>query len=551
MLVGASGTMGQVAARGRRKGGAALAEFTLVLVCVGVLGAFARSLGSGALVDGLAAPPVTLTARAAWLTQHAGGAIGVVSLLGWLALVCGRQDWPLRVRLLLILAIWCVAGHALAWFAGRIEVFGLAFSGLLFWLSYGLALTAALCGLAARPGTHASVGGAVHWWIYPGWLLLSGLGILWLLDYSARGYPKYAYLGVYQFDAWLTATAALTLIAAALPRLLLGLGRQLARLEAGRTGGIALHVLLTGLWAVGVVGVAYATGYSGRQQVAMLAETLRLPIWLLAGWLGYRWFASGLRPLSAFLAFGALMSMLALGFWSLNDKGPILVQAVALSLLAGAVAAAVVGHHLGIWLGRAFALLLIGALLSAIAWAVFHYAPVDRLVALQHPHRGELEFLSELRWFMNAAPAEGFGLGQVPWCGNAASLGLSTCAGVPRQIQSDYVFAALVGVWGKSNAALLVVALLGWLASLAGARFSRAGVSAVDHNALAGWLVAMGVAAYVVQTVVSMFGTLGAMPLTGVGMPLLAYGGTSLLTLGLLAGMAINPLSQTVREYRS
>ena len=57
--------------------------------------------------------------------------------------------------------------------------------------------------------------------------------------------------------------------------------------------------------------------------------------------------------------------------------------------------------------------------------------------------------LALVTWFQQAAPPHGFGPGAVPWCGFARR---TSCPGVPAQIQSDYTFTALVGVFGWAGA---------------------------------------------------------------------------------------------------
>ena len=75
-------------------------------------------------------------------------------------------------------------------------------------------------------------------------------------------------------------------------------------------------------------------------------------------------------------------------------------------------------------------------------------SPPSRLENLAAPFASANDQLALVTWFQRAAPAEGFGLGAVPWCGFAPSRG---CSGVPAQIHSDYTFTALVGVFGAAG----------------------------------------------------------------------------------------------------
>jgi cell division protein FtsW (lipid II flippase) len=234
--------------------------------------------------------------------------------------------------------------------------------------------------------------------------------------------------------------------------------------------------------------------------------------------------------------------MLVLALWVGKDKGPILVQAVAVVVMLGGMMLASPGGRRWLPAGFIAGVIVVAVGLLALSWLLFSYAPPERLAALTHPYQGKLEFLSEIHWFMHAVPAQGFGLTQVPWCGYAGSLGSASCVGVPQQIQSDYVFAALVGIFGPQQATLLIALLLLWLGSLVLSQGQRTPGAVFDMSSFVTWLIASGATAYAVQTVISCLGTLGAIPLTGVSIPLFAYGGASLMTLSMLTGLAVNRL---------
>lgn len=530
-------------------------EALLVLVSCSFLWQLAMQPGidSGlpsSLAGWLSALPSDLASRRVWLEANTGPALAVVAMTGWLALLVGRQASPLLVRLCLIIALWSLTANGVATGVGRgfmsrdaieLACLGMCASGVL-----AAMLASAVWGTRRECGDcdRATV---VNVLAYPGWLLFGGLGNLWLVDFAAHGYAKYAYIGVYQFDAWLLANLVLTICAACLQNLLSSVSRLLARVEGGRFGGMPFVLAVALSWVFGIVCLARMMD-TRLLHVAGLSEALRVPVWFALAWLTYRWVDNGLRPVGGIFAAGLLLACMVLALFLVDDKGPILVQAVAVSLLLGSMAAAPIWQRISPVVGVSLAVGLTATLLFAIYWGVFRYAPHDRLEALAHPHEGALEFLSEIRWFLHGAPIDGYGLGRVPWCGNSAVQGATACAGVPRQIQSDYVFAALAGIWGVGMAMLLILALLAWLATLVVARFDRSSGRAVDLNNLAGWLVAGGATAYATQIMVSTLGTLGVIPLTGVSIPLLAYGGSSLITLGLLTGMAVNSFPRPVRQ---
>ncbi len=531
-----------------------VASFELVLVIVAcvLLWHIARGLADDASLVWTPLQwrqmlPTTLVERTDWLNSHIGEALAILGLSGWAALWLGRLRIGMQYRLAAILSLWLLAGAAVAAGVGRIPLapaklalvasclagIGLSWAALGAWLDYRARIASA----AVLPVTPLSA------CIYPGWLFIGGLGVLWLLDYAARGYLKYRHIGVYQFDALLLATALFTLVAAAAPAFLAGMSRQLARIEGNKGSSIFPILIILAVWIVVITVLALRIPLAERP-VALITESLRLAAWVGMAWFTYRWVGTGLRPATGILAATTLLALLLPALWLLEDRGPILVQAIALSLVLGSLVMAPLRQRTLPLMATLVALALVMAALAGIAWSVYHFAPPLRLVAIENLGQGQLEYLSENRWFIRHSPVLGHGLGKTPWCGHAGSLGVAGCAGVAQQIQSDYVFAALSGVWGALPATLLIFLLLGWLTLLIHSRFSQASARAVDLNTLAGWLIAAGGLTYAVQIIVSSLGTLGAIPLTGISIPLLAYGGTSLFSLALLAGLAINAFPQ-------
>ena len=152
-----------------------------------------------------------------------------------------------------------------------------------------------------------------------------------------------------------------------------------------------------------------------------------------------------------------------------------------------------------------------------------------------------------MTWFQRAAPAAGFGPGAVPWCGFGAA---GACAGVPAQIQSDYTFTALVGVFGTTAAWAMTLGCAFWLhllisrhgqATSGDPRFVRLGRRIVnDEQAFLSWLSVMWVVLALCQLAVTVAGNLAVIPLTGVTFPFVSFGMTSLVLNMAMLGFAIN-----------
>ncbi|HRE29437.1 MAG TPA: FtsW/RodA/SpoVE family cell cycle protein, partial [Anaerolineales bacterium] len=97
---------------------------------------------------------------------------------------------------------------------------------------------------------------------------------------------------------------------------------------------------------------------------------------------------------------------------------------------------------------------------------------------------------------------------------------------------SDFIFSALSEEWGLSGA----LAMIGLQALLAarGLHAAARAQSAFDR------LLAIGLTTLsALQTVLIVGGALRVVPLTGVTLPFVSYGGSSLLTQGLMLGLLI------------
>ena len=102
---------------------------------------------------------------------------------------------------------------------------------------------------------------------------------------------------------------------------------------------------------------------------------------------------------------------------------------------------------------------------ARITLALFRLGAVDsvtaaRLESLAAPFASTNDQLALVTWFQRAAPAQGFGIGAVPWCGYATA---GRCSGVPAQIHSDYTFTAIVGVFGATAAWAAALGCAVWL----------------------------------------------------------------------------------------
>ena len=504
------------------------------------------------------------------LLPAAGGQWAAAMLLGFGLLLWSRRPGRPAYGVAAALALWGVA----AWVArvpwpfaahrgfepARLERWDQALASAPADFVLALAAAAALLLLwaLARPREQAAVGPAQALSSrigYPGLVLATGLGALLLLELSANGHPVNRYLALYhQGHLWLGMLLFSVLLFLRQP-LSRGLGWTLsiageaARGTARRLGpvGAAAAGLLLTLAALIVFGLSLAnlrqlTSELGRVWLIVGAAWF---FFLRAGPLAERLARAGPAAVSVVRYLGPLLFVVAVLIAAMlvtRDMGPLLIAGYA----SGAFLAASVAMwwHLrsGYSVGPlVLATLLFAAWIGAVTLALFQLGSVDsvtatRLESVAAPFASTNDQTALVAWFQRAAPAEGFGIGAVPWCGFSSVGG---CSGVPAQIHSDYTFTAIVGVFG---------ALAGWAAALGCAvwlhrlirhhgRVTRgeprlianAGQISSDGQALLSWVGVAWVVLTLCQLAVTVAGNLALLPLTGVTFPFVSFGMTSLL----------------------
>ena len=523
---------------------------------------------------GFHAPAITgKPLRAQWLNEHAGAMLTTLALCGLLTLNLGRSISRSSVKQPLIAACWCLTGYVSGTFDARWSWTWLPQYLAQFiasgnaWLCAAVVLLmiALACALSSRHKalsdwefTHA----AASVWVYPGLVLFCGTGWLWLLDWAARGHLDKQFVGIYQIDALWLAFALFTLIAAQQGQILAGISRAVSRLEqisVTRMGWLNTPDLLLLAGLLAWTGLIVLLGHFGagslghlkmyQRQSALLAELMRIPVWLALGWIVYRWVETGhsktarRRGLSAVVV---LLSGLVCGLKLDHDGGPILAQTIAVVWISSGLLLAVLlrrfrsksGWIAG-WLAAT------GSAVAGTAgaiWLAFIQAPGKRVDAMRLDFQGPLDFLSVMHWLMDATPAFGFGLGKTPWCGYAHAAGLVTqCrrAGVPGQIQSDYVAFAMLSLWGWLPTLLILAALLLWLWELLRKVPARQGQTC-SFDLLRHWTVTGFAVTSAVQIALSVAGTLGRTPLAGLAIPMLSLGGAGLVSTAIFAGLSVN-----------
>jgi hypothetical protein len=167
----------------------------------------------------------------------------------------------------------------------------------------------------------------------------------------------------------------------------------------------------------------------------------------------------------------------------------------------------------------------------------------ERLASVRSPFTATNDQLAIITWFQQSAPPDGYGLGAVPWCGEIAG---PVCRGVPRQIQSDYVYTALVGLYGKGVAVALVAMLALWLVQVVihhgGATRGTVTLTSpvATQQAWLSWIAVCWVGLTLAQLAITVAGNLGWLPLTGITFPFASFGAWSLLANTFFLSLAIS-----------
>ena len=224
------------------------------------------------------------------------------------------------------------------------------------------------------------------------------------------------------------------------------------------------------------------------------------------------------------------------------DLGTVLLLGVvllALMFLAGAKL-----RHLGL-------ILLAGLLLAPVAWhkikpyqraritAVLLQSDTLRAAVIEHPER--YEFLASKRQALEWAASSGFQLvASKKAVGSGCGLGHGWGKGVYVEHKSflpdrhnDFIFALIGHQWGLAGCVVVLVCY--GVLVVAGVRI--AGVTTEPF----GRLLAVGVVVLLASQVVINVGmTLGLMPITGMTLPFVSYGGSSLLTNFIALGLLLS-----------
>ena len=153
-----------------------------------------------------------------------------------------------------------------------------------------------------------------------------------------------------------------------------------------------------------------------------------------------------------------------------------------------------------------------------------------RITSFQNPEADSSDSGYHLRQSLIAVGSGGF-FGSLNSLANDGTGGYSSQY-VP-EIQTDFIFTQVCEQWGTFGAICLL--------TLYGILISRMINIARDSKDIFGRIIATGMVAYFLFAIWQNIGmTIGLMPITGITLPLVSYGGSSLLTTILSLGLVLN-----------
>lgn len=490
------------------------------------------------------------------------------AVTAWLLLALGRRGGRLNRLLFVALISWALVAFMthphMEWLDGN----------PVHWLTARWVLPLALIVLATTilylpvrhtvlPSEPASSFG------YPGFVLFLGLGWWLLLDLSSFGHFENRFQGLYQEGNLFVAFMVVSLVTPLrnlIARIVLECLSYWPLAAAGDDRRSLLYWGL-GIAVTGVMLVLFWLFFQAHRQFT--SELFRTVLLLGLSWmllaraeiLASPWLqplpTEGARfDVRAFLAalprrlklaapLAPLLMLVLGGLLLTDDMGPLLVVLYFAAIFIGV--AVVIG--LSSWFSLPLAIAAGMATLALYEWGLsclllwlgngLEGRIGERVQSAEQPFLASNDQMAHVLWFQDAArEAGGFSFGAVPWCGEIAG----TCRGVPPQIQSDYMFTALLGVLGPWAWFMLGLFIL-WLWRVAHAH-PAATTGRVDASDLRqgwlSWLALCWAGLSLTQMAVTVAGNLCWLPLTGITFPFLSYGAWSLLANSLMLGLVLD-----------
>lgn len=457
------------------------------------------------------------------------------SMVTWFMLTLSRQNR----HPLLLLPIGLTAWGLVIALISHGAIFSMKVGLMIFCL--GMLLTAAVLFLPSQkifeqfPDNREQISSP---WLYPLFVAFTTFGLLILFDLSGRSYfsLRYLFLSHFQDLFWCY--------------VIISFSRIISQVVAGGIKWLVANNLLHAIWGntatqskkarilLGVMTVGFlALAIILRGDSAKIAEISK--IWLISflavflainqrALINNLFFHS--KKMTFLLIFALLIPVISLAIS--NEKGTILVMLFMLTFMVGVALSNRIfqmggrGYITGVLSSTAILLVLMMVLVNVSG---FDDRTAERVSTWMNPFASTNDQMAILHWFRESAPFLGFGLGDVPWCGYH----LSGCRGVPLQMQSDYTITSVMAVLGIWASVIVLAIYFAWLLLMAIKQLAFANEQTKSHllsssYLLLSWMILVWIVITIFQAIVTISGNLGMLPLTGVTLPFLSYGSSSL-----------------------
>ena len=205
------------------------------------------------------------------------------------------------------------------------------------------------------------------------------------------------------------------------------------------------------------------------------------------------------------------------------------------SLFAMLVAAGAKLRHLTL-------IVLAAALTAPAVYPVLKPHQRTRIVALVRQYQGDTASARDIN-FQSYTAQNLIGAGGADGLPRAKAEALLTYSGLPER-HNDTIFAVVVNRFGFLGGLALLVATGAWVAGA----LAASGMCRTPQ----GRLICVGFAAFVAtQMVVNVGMNIGLVPIIGITLPFVSYGGSSLLTVWIMTGLIMNvALHRDTKPYR-
>lgn len=380
------------------------------------------------------------------------------------------------------------------------------------------------------------------WYILPGTFFLWGVSLVLMTDLGLNYVPRLRFIGYYNWcrQAVCVGIFVGAVLLCSLPVMRMWLAKLLERCRC-----TAANTTVT------IIGLLLAAGIAGlflRTQRVVSSELIKaLAVLFLA------WYA---LVRGDYLSRRSLINGNSKQIWLWKNVADLFVVSAA-TLLAfflirdfGPLLSVVILFCCYVWvlMGCNTLIFIVGgwSILLGVIWMMRNVLGKTsmlghiyrRFAEMKSPYLEGSTELAKLGWLRKSAGIWGYDFGRIPFYGHSVEPGTATIV-TPLQIQSDYTATHLIAQFGYLPGFVLLGVYLIWLLTLyqdASALAGDASKQAVGR--FVGWALTLAILLMIIQIFLTIGGNFTLIPLTGVCLPYISFGGVSLLIATLVCAVS-------------